>query len=180
MTRRDREELAKLVRRREAVAKTAAKRRAAELVADVEQQLAAVYKSDDVRWRTISAAAQEAIATADRAIAARCRELGIPEQFRPGLCLSWHGRGENATAVRRAELRRVAVSRIAALEQRAREEIERCSLEVQTQLLKAGLETDEARAFLESMPTIDALMPPLPLAEIEAAVPIAGLARSRS
>jgi hypothetical protein len=136
MTKAEREELVKLVRRREQVAKTAAKTRAAELLADVEEKLAAIYRADDERWQTITRAAEEAVAAADQEIAARCREQGIPVQFRPGLTLSWYRRGENASAERRAELRKVATSRIAALEQRAKEEIERCSVEVQMQIIK--------------------------------------------
>jgi hypothetical protein len=172
MTRREREDLARLARRREQLAKADARQRAAELVADVERQLAEIYPENDPRWSDVSAAARAAIAEADRAIAARCFELGIPARFRPSLNVNWYGRGENASAARRAELRKVATTRIAALEAQARAAIERGSVEVQTQLLAGGLETDAARAFLAAMPTADALMPPLRLTELEAAVPL--------
>jgi len=178
MTARERAELAALVRRREKVAKSGTRQRVAELVADVEAQLAASYASDDARWRDLTAAAEAAVSDADAAIATRCRELGIPEDFRPGLRLSWYGRGENASAQRRSELRRVAGTRIAAMEQAARAEIERRSVEVQTALLAGGLASAAARTFLESMPTPDHLMPALALSELEAVVPI-GAGRSR-
>jgi hypothetical protein len=172
MTHRERSDLAKLARRREHVAKADARQRAAELLADVERQLAEIYPEHDERWHDITQAAEAAIADADAAIAARCRALGIPERFRPGLYLAWHGRGENASRERRVELRRVAATRIAALEAQARAAIERASVEVQTRLLAGGLETDAARTFLETMPTADALMPALAIGEIEAAVPL--------
>lgn len=172
MTARERDDLAALVRRRERVAKTATKQRAAELMADVEQQLAAVYERDDKRWSEVNVVAKEAVAAADAEIAKRCRELGIPEEFRPGLTLGWYGRGQNATAARRTELRRVAATRIAAMEQAARAEIERRSVEVQTVLLAGGLESGAAQAFLESMPMPDQLMPALVVDELEAVVPI--------
>jgi hypothetical protein len=47
--------------------------------------------------------------------------------------------------------------------------VERASVETQTELIAGGLESDEARGFLERMPTANALMPPPPpVAEVEA------------
>ncbi len=84
MTRQERADLAQLVRRREKLAKANAKQRAAELMADVEQQLAAQHKADDERWRDITARAEAAVAEADAEVAQICREAGVPESFRPG------------------------------------------------------------------------------------------------
>jgi hypothetical protein len=173
MTTRDREDLAKLVRRAEKVAKADADRLAAERLADFEQQMAARYApEDDEVWRQLHADAQSAISEAEARIAESCRELGIPEQLRPGLGLYWHGRGENAVRERRAELCLAAKSRIDALARAAKAEIERRSVDVQTRLVAGGLESEEAKAFLASMPTAEALMPAAPaLSEIEAAAP---------
>jgi hypothetical protein len=87
--------------------------------------------------------------------------------MRPKLQLGWCGRGENAFADRRAELRKVATTRIAADGKQAKAEIERQSLDVQERLLIGGLESDEAQAFVESMPKADELMPPISVAEVE-------------
>jgi hypothetical protein len=96
-------------------------------------------------------------------------QLGIPEAFRPRIGgVSWIQRGENAVAGRRTELRRVARSRIDALTAAAKVEIERRSVDVQTTLISGGLESEEAKAFLETMPTPEQLMPPVALTEIEA------------
>ena len=172
MTAREREELAKLTRRREAVAKTTAKQRSAELLADVEQSLAAQFKADAAVWREITSAAAEAVAEADAKIAALCKDGGVPESFRPGLNLQWHSRGENASKERRNELRKVASTRIEALQQAAFAEIERRSVEIQTAILAGGLESEDAKAFLESMPQPAQLMPSIDVRELESSVPI--------
>lgn len=84
--------------------------------------------------------------------------------------VSWYGRGENASALRRGELRAVAKTRIDADARAAKVAIERSSVEMQTELVAGGLESEAARAFLPSMPTTEALMAAAPsVAEIEAA-----------
>lgn len=101
MTRREREDLAKVARLRARVARSAIVQREAELLADVEAQLAVEYASTDEAWADITKGAVEAVAEADRQVAALCRERGIPEEFRPGLNVSWYARGRNAEASRR-------------------------------------------------------------------------------
>jgi hypothetical protein len=168
MTRREREELAKLVRRREKLAKADAAKVAAERLADFEAQLAKKYDYYDERWREATAKVREAVRETNEQIARELSADGVPEAFHPEVSTMWLPRGENASASRRAELRAVARTRIAALEKAARAEIERASVEVQTQLIAGGLQSDDARAFLESMPTADALMPTMAVGDIEA------------
>lgn len=177
MTKREREDLAALVRRREKLAKAAAKQRAAELLADAEAKLSDRFRSEDERWREAVAVAKAAVAEANRTIQARCEEIGVPEALRPSLVVSWYDRGENMLPARRAELRRAAATRIAAMEQAARTEIKRRSVEVQTQLVAGGLTSGAARSFLETMPTATDLMPTLGEEEL-AALPM-GDPRSR-
>jgi hypothetical protein len=155
----EREELAKILTARERVAKSVVEQRAAELLADVEQQLAARYTISDDAWHDLTAAAKAAVQAADAEIARRCQSLGIPETFRPSLDLSWYSRGENADKKRRDELRRVAKTRIDALAKKALVVIQTRSLDGRTLLAAGALESDEARAFLASMPTVEALMP---------------------
>jgi hypothetical protein len=163
MTARERGDLCALVRKRERVMKAAAAERAAQLRADFEQQLGTIYKFDtDEIWAEAARFAKEAVAEANRSIAARCKELGIPPEFRPGLSnVGWYGRGENGTAERRAELRTMAATRIEAMRKEACTRIERQSLELQTQIAAAGLESEAARKFLEAMPAVETLMPVL-------------------
>lgn len=171
MTGKERTELAKLCRQRERVAKTMAAQRASELLADFERQLATEYSWDqEETWAEARMIAEEATHGANAMIAERCGELGIPAEFAPGLSSSWYGRGENQTAQRRAELRRVAQTSIDALTKAARTEIESVSLRTQTALLAGGLTTEDARAFLESMPSAESLMPRLAVAEVKRAL----------
>jgi hypothetical protein len=83
MTRREREDLAKVTRLRAKVAKDGITAREAALLADVEEQLSAVYRFDHDAWADITRHAEQVVAEADKQIAQRCRELGIRESFRP-------------------------------------------------------------------------------------------------
>jgi hypothetical protein len=161
MTAAERLELGKLVRLNAKVAKDDAAARGQWLLADAETKLAARYKADEEAWADITAAAEKAVEEADAAIAALCRARGIPEDFRPGLHLSWYGRGENASRERRAELRKVAQAQVAALVKEAQVEIDRVAAQQLTQITQAGLTSEEARAFISGMPKPEELLPPL-------------------
>ncbi len=163
MTARERGDLCALVRKRERVMKAAAAERAPQLRADFEQQLGTIYKFDSEEvWAAAAKFADDAVAEANRAIAARCKELGIPPEFRPRLSdVGWYGRGENGAAGRRTELRMMAATRIDAMRKEACTRIERQSLELQTQIAAAGIESEAARKFLEAMPSVESLMPAL-------------------
>jgi hypothetical protein len=167
MTKRERDELGKILKGRARVAPRVVDQRAAELLADVEQQLATKYKIDDGAWRDLTATADQVVKEADAELAGRCRDLGIPEAFRPELNLHWYSRGENADGKRRAELRRVAQTRIQALATQARTTIETKALDGLTLLAQGALASEEAKAFLAAMPSIDALMPMLDLGTLD-------------
>ena len=168
MNKSDRDDLLKVCRMRVRVAKADAAAVAAKRKAEFAAQLAAVYSFDqDEIWKQAKAAADTAVEQAQNEIAQRCVELGIPRRFAPALNLAWWGRGENATAGRRAELTRVAHTRIDQLEKKARLEIERASVDVQTRLVADGLASADARAFLEAMPTADQLMPVVTVEQIQ-------------
>ncbi|MGH0257052.1 hypothetical protein NKY39_15990 [Sinorhizobium meliloti] len=163
MTRGEREDLQRLIRQREKVQKSAAKQRSLELLADFENQISAEYSfNDDAVWSAAMKAAAVEVKKAQERVAERCRELGIPRQFAPDLDLSWRHRGwDNLIDRRIEELRTAAKAQVAALEQKAITEIERASVEAQTQIAVAGLTSDAARAFIAQLPTIESLMPAL-------------------
>jgi hypothetical protein len=177
MTRSEREDLQRLVRQREKVLKSAAKQRSAELIADFENQMGQEYAFDqDEVWEKATEAANREVQKAQKLVAARCRDLGIPDRFAPSLSLGWHHRGyDNLVEKRRIELRRMAATRVEAIEQKAIVEIELSCLEAQTQLAVAGLASDQARQFIEKLPSIETLMPRLAFAELagEAEPPVA-------
>jgi hypothetical protein len=177
MTRAEREDLQRLVRQREKVLKSAAKQRSADLLADFENQMGSEYAFDqDETWAKASQAAERDVKKAQALIAARCRELGIPDRFAPNLELHWRHRGyDNLIPKRQAELRRMAQSQIAAIEQKAFVEIETSCLDAQTKLALAGCTSEMARMFVESLPAIETLMPRLSYSAIagEADPPVA-------
>jgi hypothetical protein len=162
MTKSERTELCALTRQREKLAKTAAAERAAELLADFEAQLARIYHFDDEPiWQASHEIARKALENTNAAIAARCEELGIPEEFAPALAMGWRGRNENSVKSRRDELRKVAVTHIAAMQKSAHTKIETHSVQLQSEIVANGLTSEVAKSFLERMPAIASLMPPL-------------------
>jgi hypothetical protein len=177
MTRAEREDLQRLVRQREKVLKSAAKQRSVELLADFENQMGSEYTFDqDETWAKAQQAAERDVKKAQALIAARCRELGIPDRFAPNLELHWRHRGYgNLINERKVELRRMARTQIAAIEQKAFVEIESSCLDAQTKLALAGCTSEIARMFVESLPAIEALMPRLSYSAIagEADPPVA-------
>ena len=170
ITRQEREALAKLIRQRERLAKTAASERSAVLLADFEQQADRMYSYDeDDVWRSAVLTAKEEIAKAQVRIADRCRELGIPQPFAPTLSVMWHQQ-RAAVSSERAKMRQVAKRRIEQIEATARTTIERTSVAAQEALLLGGLTTDAARMFAEALPTIEELMPRLDMADLQQAL----------
>jgi hypothetical protein len=177
MTRNEIEDLQRLIRQREKVSKSAAKQRSAELLSDFENQMGQEYSFDqDEVWAEATKIANAAVAKANEQIKARCREIGIPDRFAPGVSMGWHWRGrENMVKERRDEPRKIAVTAIEAQEQKAKVQIELSCLEAQEKIAVAGLTSDAARGFIEALPSIGDLMPLLSFAEVagESKPPIA-------
>ena len=169
MTKGERTDLLSLVKKREKVMKTMASERSAEMIAEFEVQAAQIYSfDDDAVWANAKREAEAAIITAQEIIAERCRALGIPKEFAPGVEMAWYGRGQSAVRWRMTELRRVAKKRIEAMEAEAVSRIERMSLEAQAELLSQGLDSDAAHAFLAAAKTdMASFMPTLRVAEVE-------------
>lgn len=168
MTKGERDDLLRLVRQRERVLKSAAEKRSADMLADFEKKCTEKYPfaSDEV-WAKAKDMADKAVLEADRMIAERAAEMGIPDEFRPAIRHAYFERGEGAFKSRQGELRRLAKAQIEALEKAARVEIERMSVNAQTEIIAHGLSSDAAKAFLAQMPTVEKLMPVLDLATIE-------------
>jgi hypothetical protein len=169
MTKGERDDLVRLVKQRERVAKTAAEQRSAAMLAEFEQQVAALHTFDrNEVWAAAVQAAGEAAREANEKVAEEAKRLGIPEEFRPKLSFTWARRGENEYQARRAELRRVAKAEIEAIEKLARVQIEAQSVDAQTQIIANGLNSDAAIAFLQNLPAIESMMPPLDVQAIQA------------
>jgi hypothetical protein len=178
MTKGEREDLIRLIKQRERVAKTAAEQRSAAMLAEFEREISAVhaFATNEV-WREAVEAAQAAAKEAMTKVAAEADRLGIPKEFQPQLGFSWHRRGENEYNERRVELRRVAKAEIDAMEKVARVQIEQASVQAQTEVIANGLSSVAAIEFLKSMPALDSMMPALDVTQIQAK--LAERARSR-
>jgi replicative superfamily II helicase len=171
MSKSERDDLVRLIKQREKVAKTAAEQRSAAMLAEFERQVSALhdFATDEV-WSAAAQAASDAAKKCNAEIAARAKELGIPDEFAPKLTYGWARRGENEYSARRAELRRVAKAEIETIEKLAMVQIEAGSVEAQTQVIAHGLTSEAAISFLQNMPAIESMMPPLDVAAIQAKI----------
>jgi replicative superfamily II helicase len=169
MTKGEREDLIRLIKQRERVAKTAAEQRSSAMLAQFEREVSALhpFANNDV-WRAAAEAVSDAVRAATEKIQAEADHLGIPTEFQPRIAFSWLQRGENSYEVRRTELRRVAKAEIDAMEKVARVQIEQASVNAQTEVIANGLSTPTAIEFLNKMPPIDTMMPALDITAIQA------------
>jgi hypothetical protein len=167
MTRAEREQLAKLARQRARLAKSEAVEREKILLAEVHDQMSAEFSAQDDLWAAAVTIAEEAAAKANDLIRAQCLDLGIEARYAPRLQLSWVSRSaEFIDDGRRAELRKLAATRLAALTQAAKTQIDRECLRTETELVRDGLDSAAAVAFLDRMPTAEQLMPAIGLDDL--------------
>jgi hypothetical protein len=170
MTKGEREELKRLARERARVAKADTERRAADLKALFEMQMMDQYDFDTVEnWEAATGATLGIAARAEAEIREAFRNLGIPEMMAPLIHVDWHSRGRFVVQHEQSDLRRAAHKRIEAATRTAKHEIDKRSLDVQTQLVAAGLTSSVAIEFLASMPTVEVLMPDDIVGEVLAA-----------
>lgn len=168
MTKTEREELKLLARERARVAKHDAQRRTADLKAMVEVQIADAYSyNNDETWNEVVKATREIVARAQTEVGEACENIGVPAGMQPMLTFDWQSRGPFQVAGAQQNLRRLANKRIEAQERAAIAEIDRAALEIQTNLVRAGLTSDTALDFLSAMPSVADLMPAVTLDELE-------------
>lgn len=168
MTKGEREDLIRLIKQREKVAKTAAEQRSASMLAEFESAVTQLHAfANNEAWSAAQEAAAQAAREATDKIIAKAKELGIPDEFRPKIGFSWEQRGEDAYNRRRDEMRRTAKAEIDAMEKVARVQIEAESVRAQTEVIAHGLHSDAAMAFLERLPPIESMMPLLDIDSIQ-------------
>ena len=173
MTNSEREQLFKLARLKIRNKRRDVDEEKAHQLAEVERQLASKYQADHVNWAEITAEAARVVEEASAKIAAKCKEMGVPEKFAPSLNLRWRDRGENAEGSRRVELRRVAQTELEARAKTAKVELDRVEERILTEITAAGLRSSEAMKFLDTMvPAIDKLMPKLELSTLQKKTPL--------
>jgi hypothetical protein len=168
LSRQETHDLSMIIKDRTKVLKAHVEEQGARIMADFEAKIAAEYSFDqDEVWKAAAEAAERVVRESQAKIAERCKELGIPKTFAPRVGLHWEGRGENALASRRAELRRVAKTAIDAMGKAAVTRIEKQSLDLRTQVVAMGLMSADAKLFLESLAPVEEAMRALDFVEIE-------------
>jgi hypothetical protein len=161
---RERNDLLMLVRQRASVAKNLASQRAAELLADFDEQIATYYNFlDDDVWRAAMTKAKAVAKASNDKIQQRCRELKIPKRFAPRLEMPyWVKNGFSYELEReRKEFKEAAKAKIDAMKKAAVTEISRRSVEAQEKILIPGLTSPLAEKLLAEIPKIADLMPML-------------------
>jgi hypothetical protein len=167
MTKTEREQLIRVTSLRAKQAEREAEMRQKILLAELQNELTAEFKAHDQLWKEAVIIAEEVVAKANAEIVARCADLGVPAEDAPGLELGWRARSSRfATREQRAELRKLAETRLTALTKTAKTEIQRAALETEEQLVFGGLQSDEARELFASMPTVEQIMPALSLDDL--------------
>lgn len=165
----DRDALLIVLRKRDKAMRAVAAQRRAANMAEFEKAI-----SREVRWQEDGTLAQaveygiDAARQTDKMISERCEQLGIPDRFRPKLLWNWATRGENAVKERRAELRLMAKAHFDSQEKDALAKAELHSLDLQEQLIASSLTGADARAFLDKVPSVESLMPPMSENEVKA------------
>jgi len=167
MTKADRDQLMRLAGKRAKLAKSKVVEREKVLLAEATDLMTAEFEARDQLWAEATTIAEEACRKANDQIAAQCSLLGIPANKAPKLDLMWRSRSMDfSDPSRKAELRRLALDRLAALTATAKSVIDEQLLEVETALISDGLQSDDAMAFLEKIPTPEQLMPSLSLDDL--------------
>lgn len=170
MTKTERTELAALARRRAKLARQEVDERAALMLAEVEARLATVESLQDAAWHEVADEAKRAIAELNERVALVAAARGIPDEMHPRAALAWSGRGTATEKERRAELRRTAEARVKAAALAAKRRIDTQAVEVETELVREGITSERAAAFLDALPTAADLMEGVTLPEVPDAV----------
>ena len=111
---------------------------------------------------------EEATATVERLndeLQQRCADAGVPRDWAPSLNMFYFRRGENSSARRRAELRRVANSRMEQVKRAAKLAVDRAESDMATALVANQLDSSESKDWLAALPTPESLIPALDIAE---------------
>jgi hypothetical protein len=155
----ERSQLLKFARLRAKTAKARVKERSARLLADFEVTLKTVHTPDDDEViRRITTEARNFVSEADKQLAARYRELGIPDGFRGAVSLNWRAQGYELD-YKLSELRKAASVKIQAMERGANANIDAGLLEIEERLVAPTLTSSAATEALSSLPTVEDLLP---------------------
>jgi hypothetical protein len=144
------------------------------LKAEFEVQLSVSYPaSGDPVWKEALQIVYDTYKIQQARVDARCEELGIPARFRPhmhppGWADSWKSSCDYKDY--RAEMRRLAGTQIDDMLKSRMAQLDLDSANVQFEIASQGCLTDAAKEFLAKLPSVDSLIPPLKVSEVEALI----------
>lgn len=167
MNKTERIELAKLVKQQFRVLKAEVAQRKAEMLVDIERQIAERYHDEDVAWAEAARIGSGIVEEANRKVNDTFHELVGPAFVRHTIVRAWmpDKPTEHRSALRREAQRRVEADTKAALVR-----VERQEADLLRNLAIDLIESDEAKAFLAGIPDAAQLVEPPAMAEIEAEV----------
>lgn len=163
MTTSERTAMLKMVARSARVAAADVDQLAAERLAEFERQATKEWGAADVGAEQIAHEANERLGPALREIetliAEHCDAHGIEPELRPRVVGGVHVISSFVTKDRRADLRRRAKAEIESARKRAKVEIERRRGEIESAILVTGIESEEGKRLLASLPAAAELVP---------------------
>lgn len=167
ITKAERAELRSIVRQQFKVLRAEVVQRQAELLAEVDQEIADRYAEVDGKWAALEHRIQEITLEANRQANDALRESGY--QLVGGTERMWFDTPRMNQPVReRGELRHQASTRISAQVKGAMLRLDREEADLLRRLAVDAIESEAARAFLASIPTVGDLVAGARLAELEA------------
>ena len=167
MSRADRGALIRVIRLRRQRAKEEAETREKVLLSEIEDQITAEYSARDQMWSEAMSIARDCVAKVNDQIRAACLDIGVPVNQAPEVELGWRSRTPDfESPSRRAELRKRATTKLAALTKTAKTAIGNAAGVAEERLILGGLESDEAMSVVKEIPTVEQLMPALGLDDL--------------
>ena len=169
ITKTERTELRQIVRQQFKVLRAELEQRQVEMIAGLEDEIAEKFRADDEQWAALQHRVHELVMEANRGINDALYESGYTDRGtteRMWLSVRPMSKPDGS----RIELRRHAQSRIAAQVKAAQLDLDRREADTLRSLAVGAIESEEARTFLESIPTVGELVPTTRLAELESAL----------
>lgn len=167
ITKAERAELRSIVRQQFKVLRHEVEQRGVELLGDVEQEIAAKYREEDEAWGRATFVTNEALLEANRKVNDVFREL-LGDAHREKMYVGAHLPEQPVR--HRLQLRHEAKTRLEARVKAALLQLDRQEADLLRNLAMGAIESDEARAFLTSIPSVGELVPAARLAELEASL----------
>lgn len=163
----ERAELKTIVKQQYKVLRSEIEQRQYELHEQVEEEIATRFSDDDEQWAAMQHRIYEACSEANRTINDLLREYGYEvrghteREWVPTPRMSKPSEKQN-------ELRHQAAAKINTRVKSAKLRLDREEADLLRTLAVGAIESEEARSFLASIPTVADLVPAARLAEIEA------------